>query len=129
MSYPTYMPGAYMPNTQGYGPMQPYPPRGDMQGMGQQVQQMQPQQPQPSIQGLSGASRPVTSREEATGVAADFSGSLMVFPDIAHNRVYLKRWNMNTGSADFVEYAPVVQAQPEQKQDEPAVAYGKGFLG
>lgn len=31
----------------------------------------------------------------------------MIFPDLAHNRVYLKRWNMQTGAADFVEFGSV----------------------
>lgn len=73
-------------------------------------QPMQPQnQTQPSQQmpvGLSASSRPVSNREEAMGVPADFNGTLMVFPDVGHNRVYLKRWNYQTGTADFVEYAP-----------------------
>lgn len=84
---------------------------------------MQPVQPnaqtQQSPQGLSSASRPVTNREEAMGVPADFSGALMVFPDLANNRVYLKRWNMQTGSADFGEFSPVIPAnnEPQQKMD------------
>lgn len=89
------------------------------QGMNQPVNQPQQiQQGQQQAQGLSQTSRPVTSREEAMGVAADFSGSLMVFPDIAHNRVYIKRWNYQAGAADFVEFAPVIQAQAQQEPVE-----------
>lgn len=87
-------------------------PQGINQPMNQ-PQQIQPGQQQ--TQGLSQTSRPVTSREEAMGVAADFSGSLMVFPDIAHNKVYIKRWNFQTGAADFVEFAPVIQAPAQQE--------------
>lgn len=50
--------------------------------------------------------RPVASREEAVGVPVDFMGSLMVFPDLGHGRVYLKRFNNQTGSADFMEFVP-----------------------
>lgn len=50
------------------------------------------------------------------GVPADFTGALMVFPDLSNNRVYLKRWNMQTGSADFGEFAPVVQANNEPQK-------------
>lgn len=121
MNYPTYIPGPYGAPVQGYVPTPPYAPRPDLQNA-----QSQPMQPQPfsqPIQGLSAASRPVTSREEANGVAADFSGNLMVFPDISHNRVYVKRWNIGAGAADFIEYAPVVQAMPEQEQAGPQAAF------
>ena len=37
----------------------------------------------------------------------------MVFPDISHNRVYVKRWNYQTGAADFMEFAPIAEAKPE----------------
>lgn len=50
------------------------------------------------------------------GVPADFSGALMVFPDLSNNRVYLKRWNMQTGSADFGEFAPVIPAGNEPQK-------------
>lgn len=118
MQYPTYMPGPYGQPYQGFAPRQ------DAQAIQPIQQPTQPVQPQAMIQGLSGASRPVTSREEATGVPADFAGNLMVFPDIAHNRVYVKRWNFNTGSADFLEYAPV---QPEQTEIPAAFASLQDF--
>lgn len=75
-------------------------------------------QPQQVPQGLSNASRPVSNREEAVSTPADFSGALMVFPDLSNNRVYLKRWNMQTGSADFGEFAPVIPAANEPQQKE-----------
>lgn len=73
-----------------------------------------------SAQGLSPASRMVSNRDEANAVPADFSGSLMVFPDIRNNRVYIKRWNFQTGTADFVEFGPVVN---EPVKEAPAVQY------
>lgn len=116
MNYPTYMPGGFPAQAQ-----PPYSPR-EPQGFSAVPQQVQPvtQQGQvfpASFQGLSNASRPVANREEAIGSAADFSGSLMVFPDITHNRVYIKRWNYATGSADFTEYAPL---PPQENQPEEA---------
>lgn len=67
----------------------------------------QPPQPAQSAQGLSMTSRLVSSREEAGSVPADFGGNLMVFPDISHNRIYVKRWNYQTGAAEFMEFEPV----------------------
>lgn len=118
MAYPTYI-----PNYSGYAPNGQYAPQ---QGFyGQQVQSpaqtinslnAQPQ----GAQGLSATSRLVSSREEAVAVPADFGGSLMLFPDITHNRIYTKRWNMQTGAADFIEFAPVV---PEPVEQQPEVEY------
>lgn len=111
----------------------PYP-YGGYQSM--QMPQMTPQMPMPQISpqmpqsgqfgqgGLSPMSRPVSSREEAQATAADFSGALMVFPDVAHGRVYLKRWNLQAGAADFMEFAPVPEVtKAESPPAEPAVAY------
>ena len=36
----------------------------------------------------------------------------MIFPDMAHNAVYVKRWDFQAGSAVFVEYVPK-DAAPE----------------
>lgn len=111
-----------------------YPPLSSMPGaqpmMGQtfgpisspvQMAPAQPMQtPQQAPQGLSPTSRIVASREEAMGVPADFNGNLMVFPDITHNRVFVKRWNYQTGAADFIEYAP---AQPSAGKDGAASGF------
>lgn len=86
----------------GYAPQQTYIP------------QMSTQSPSGvfnSGQGLSPASRMVSNRDEANATPADFSGSLMVFPDIHNNRVYVKRWNNQTGAADFFEFVPYVPAE------------------
>lgn len=57
--------------------------------------------------------RPVTSKEEAIGVPVDFMGSLMVFPDLGHGKVYVKRFNAQTGSADFMEFSDDQQQSKE----------------
>lgn len=116
MAYPTYMQQGYPGNQ-----MQPYPPRPDMQGYPTQGPQQPLQGPQmvnQAAQGISPSSRLVTSREEAMGVAADFSGAPMVFPDIANGRIFVKRWNFNTGASDFTEFVPVVQAAPANPQPQ-----------
>lgn len=112
MQYPTYMPVPYS------SPVPSYGPRLDMQAYQPQQMQAPAQTTQQPVQGLSMASRPVTSREEAAGVAADFSGSLMVFPDISHNRVYVKRWNVNAGAADFIEFVPAAPPPPQEEQPQ-----------
>ena len=106
-----------MPQPGPYMAPQVYQPRPDMQQGAQPMQQSQAvsQQPQSPVVGLSPASRPVTSREEAMGVAADFSGARMLFPDIAHNRVYVKWWDFGRGEPVFQEYAPVVRQAPEKE--------------
>lgn len=112
-NYPPYNPYQAQPY-QNQMMMQPMPQM-------QQMQQMPVQPVQQTAQGISASSRPVTNREEAVSTPADFGGALMLFPDITHNRVYLKRWNIQTGNADFVEYAPVIPV--EQKQEQAPVAF------
>ncbi len=103
-----------MANFPPYNPYQQMMP-GAQQMMTQMPQQMMPA-PQMQQGGLSPMSRPVSGKEEAMAAAADFSGAMMLFPDIAHGRVYLKRWNMQTGAADFLEFAPVVEQRPVQTE-------------
>lgn len=113
MNYPVYNP--YLYNSMGMQQAQQGPFMPQQINQSTQIQGASQGQQQ-AIQGLSPASRPVTSKEEAMGVAADFSGALMMFPDITHNRVYIKRWNYQSGAADFVEFAPVI---PAPAQEEP----------
>jgi len=111
-NYPGYNPG--------YSQAQPYQNQMVMMQPPPQMPLPAPQTATQPTQGISPASRPVSNMAEANAVQADFSGALMVFPDLTHNRVYIKRWNMQTGSADFGEFAPVIPAQSNeepQKQD------------
>lgn len=114
-NYPPYQYQPYPPTVGPYMPPQPYQPRMDMQTPSPVPagQQNAPQGQQGCIMGLSPASRPVTSREEAMGVAADFSGAPMIFPDVTHDMVYIKRWDLSTGGPAFQEYAPVRRVQAE----------------
>lgn len=113
MNYPYYNPyfAQQMPSqmrsaemVQNYAPQQNVAP---VQSVGQ-------------AQGISAYSRPVSSKEEAMAVGADFSGAPMIFPDMAHNTVYVKRWDYNTGSAVFVEYVP---KDTPPSPDAPAAVY------
>lgn len=104
-----YMPyyGNYMPNY--YQPMQ----GNQYQPMNQPVPaQTAQQQPQQNVQS-NFYCRPVASREEALGVPVDFMGAPMFFPDLAHNVVYMKRFNTNTGSADVFEFHGTQQEAPK----------------
>ena len=90
--------------------------RVDMQNqqlMQQQIMQQQAQQPV-----LSPASRVVVSREEAIATPADFSGALMIFPDIT-NCVYIKHWNAQTGAAEFMDYFPPMPIAPQAQEQQP----------
>lgn len=119
MNYPAYNPYTYNQ----FGPQQAQQGAFLPQGINQPGQMQAPPQAQQATQGLSQASRPVTSKEEAMGVAADFSGAPMVFPDVAHNKVYVKRWNFQAGAADFIEFAPVIQPPaPQEVADMPLFA-------
>ena len=111
-NYPPYPYG-------GYQPMQ-MPQMTPQMTMPQMAPQM-PQNGQFGQGGLSPMSRPVSSREEAQATAADFSGALMVFPDVAHGKVYLKRWNLQAGAADFLEFGPVIESAPAE--ETPKVEY------
>lgn len=116
MNFPVY---TSMP----YPVQQQIQQRQDMQNqqlMQQQVSQQVQQQPV-----LSPASRVVVSREEAIATPADFSGALMVFPDITNNCVYIKRWNVQSGAAEFMDFVsvmamvPQMPAQQASQQEQP----------
>lgn len=98
--YGAYPMGLYQPMQNQYQPM-----------MNQPMQMSQPQNQGAQItnmQQTGGNSnffcRPVASKEEALGVPVDFMGSPMFFPDLAHNVIYMKRFNTSTGAADVFEF-------------------------
>lgn len=130
MNYQTYF-GNQPQNGQQFPQNGGMPPRPDMPNYQQQQEQMRQQmmmqqaqmqnvgQKQPIPQyGLSPSSCIVSSREEAAAVTADFTGSLMIFPDIAHNKIYVKQWDNGLGSAVFNEYVPFVPANAQNQQQE-----------
>lgn len=76
----------YYPNNAAAGYMQP-----QSQGMASQMPQL----------GLKG--RPVSSLEEVRAAQIDFDGSLFLFPDLAHNRIYTKQISLD-GTASLNVY-------------------------
>lgn len=64
-------------------------------------------------QGASLKGRPVSSIDEAKAAQIDFDGSISLFPDIAHNKVYTKQVMLD-GTASLLTYALVQEKQPEQ---------------
>ena len=93
----------------------PYPAQAYMRPFNPIPTALPAQQPmlQQPIPGYSQASMPVSSREEAMAAPADFSGAPMIFGDFAHGRIYVKRWDGQKGSADFMVFAP--EAEPEHE--------------
>ena len=118
MSFPNYNYPAYG----NYNPVTPFVPAQQnftpMQAPQQPVQPVQPQgngNTQPAF-----FCRPVASREEALGVPVDFMGAPMFFPDLAHNVIYMKRFNTNTGAADVFEFH---SQQTKEQPINPAAAF------
>lgn len=113
-TYPAY--GAYNPVTPFAAP-QVYQPQQTTQQPSQAIQAQGSVNTQPAF-----FCRPVASREEALGVPVDFMGAPMFFPDLAHNVVYMKRFNTNTGAADVFEFHGQQQAR-EQQVENPLPAF------
>ena len=68
--------------------------------------------PQSNAQAGMILGRMVTSREEAVAIPADFQGNPIVMPDFPHGKIYVKFFDMNTGTASVVEF---IAPQPEKK--------------
>lgn len=109
MNYPVY---TSMP----YPVQQQMQQRQDMQN--QQLMQQQMTQLVQQQLVLSPASRVVVSREEAIATPADFSGALMVFPDITNNCVYIKHWNAQSGAAEFMDFTRAMTAVPQVPEQQ-----------
>ncbi len=72
-------------------------------------------QPQNNLTGQPGFDcRPVTSREEAVATQVSFVGPGTILPDLGHGKIWLKRFNPNTGSSELYEFAAV---QPDPKPE------------
>lgn len=100
--YPNTYPGIY----------QPYP------GGPSQTANTQQGQTQSVGQTAGYVCRPVTSREEAVAVTVDFLGPGTIMPDFGHGMIYFKRFNPNSGGAEFFDFS--VQAPPKTQQAAPA---------
>lgn len=99
-----------------YGGYSPYQPMGG-QSMNIPTQQpaMAQNAPQTAQQGVY-TCRPVTSREEAVAVQADFMSMGTLMPDLAHGVIYLKRFNQQTGGSDFFTFALQQPKEPEKPE-------------
>lgn len=100
----------YQPYSGFYSPLQPSSPQ---MGVMPSPTPSMAQTAAPAAQQSNFVCRPVTSREEAVAVQADFFSLGTVMPDLAHGTIYLKRINQQTGAADFFEF---VYRQPEVEQ-------------
>lgn len=85
-----------------------YPNGAGASYMQNQTQSMMQQMPQLGLKG-----RPVSSLEEVRAAQIDFDGSLYVFPDLAHNRIYTKSINMDgTASLNMYELSQIPSNAP-----------------
>lgn len=110
MNYPTY---GYNP---GFGAQRP---AGAFWGGAAPVPAYMPQSaPAPQSGQMAGnfVVQPVTSREEALAVIADPMSAGVLLPDLPHGVIYIKRFNPNTGTSDFGEFAFV---QPKAAVETP----------
>lgn len=109
MNYPTYSYPAYTGYSAPWNAQ-----RTDFNGMQPAFTQQSPQQIQQNGSNTQTMflCRPVTSREEAIAAQVDFMGPGTIMPDLSHGKIYLKRFNQNTGSSDFF----VFSAQAEEPQ-------------
>ena len=118
MTYPPYYP-QFAP---AFGaPVAYQPPRADMGQIYPQNQHIAPAQNQ--SQGVGFLTRPVTSREEALGAQVDFLGPGTLMPDLAHGKIYLKKFNANTGASDLFTFALEEEKAEPTKPEEPAPEY------
>ena len=62
--------------------------------MGNSFPQQPPQQPQPPAAPIL-KGRPVSNEEEANAAMIDFDGSLFLFPDRAHGKIYTKQLGLD----------------------------------
>lgn len=99
MPYPTYI----------------SPPGAQAPGVYQAPWERQAPQPMP---GPGYSCRPVTSREEAVAAQVDFLGPGTIMPDFGHGMIYFKRFNPNSGGAEFFDFS--VQPPPSSNQPDPA---------
>ena len=63
--------------------------------------------------------RPVSNEEEANAAMIDFDGSLFVFPDRAHGKIYTKQLGLD-GNIVFCRYSLDIGAAPSQPNSEAA---------
>ena len=98
----------------GYNPI--YNPNLTPQQRLMQYDNMQMQQVQPQMQNFSVV--PVSNVEEANAFRVDINGTPTFFFNASKNEVYMKRTNLQTGSADFFTFIGVAQKQEQVKKED-----------
>lgn len=83
----------------------------DNMQMQQQMQQVQPQ-----MQSFS--TFPVSNKDEANAFRVDINGTPTFFFNASKNEVYMKRTNLQTGSADFFTFVGIAQKQEQAKKED-----------
>lgn len=113
----SYINGAYgyVPPPQYQGQYAGYQPQSQFQGYGgQQMGYMNQQQP---AQQQRFVCRPVTNFEEANASPVEFDGTMSVFVDLAHSRIYTKQMLLD-GSSDLRTYKLDETKQNSNAQSE-----------
>lgn len=86
----------------------------------QQAPALPPQQPQAAQQRTQPATvRIVANREEAMAAQIPFDATVNVFVNANAREVYVKRFNMQTGNADFDDYYRGPNQSAQQTQPQP----------
>lgn len=110
-----------------------YYPSPTIQNAQQRLQNLEAQYPQfaanPAVgyttpqQGIL-KGRPVSNPEEANAAMIDFDGSLYVFPDKAHGKIYTKQLGLD-GNIIFLSYS--LDTKPENKTPAPTEVIPNNF--
>ena len=144
MNYPMYQNPYYMP----YNPYQVTPFVNAMQQAYNTQQVQQPQQTQQQVQQPQQAQQtittqppimqpqafigskimPVTNKEEATVAPVDLvQGTPSFFFNKSNGEIYLKQFDVPTGTAIFKVYSETVQPQEETQEEVKQVDYTREF--
>ncbi len=140
MTYPMYQNPYYMPMGNPYQ-VSPYVAAMQQvysQQQPQQTQQQQPQQTQQQIttqppimqpQSVIGSKiLPVTNKEEATVAPVDLvQGTPSFFFNKSNGEIYLKQFDVPTGTAIFKVYSETVQPEEEPQKETVQADYSKEF--
>lgn len=95
-------PGMPMQNTANFGP-QTTPMPSQQVGQGNY-----PTRPQNGV-----IIRPVASYDEARAIPTDFTGGLLIMPDLGHQAIYTKVLDPNTGSSILKTYKEAPEEAPQ----------------
>lgn len=98
---------------------------GQQSFMPQMMNGMTMQQPQTAQAQQQFNMRAVTGYEEAMASQIPLDGSISIFTDFSHNRIYTKQLNMNDGTALMKTYQITENPQPNTMSADTAEQYVK----